>query len=559
MRWLAVVAIAACSSPTRTDTPRPKRQKPDATTEPAAKPTGKRGAACEARDDVTGTCTPGLVCAPSPGGYCTSSCGPTGSACEGGVCVDTTRDGNVCLATCTRDAECRAAEGYVCDRSWNACVHPAAIPIAPRPPACPQIAAPPRGAFGPSERLSSSASPGLYDVAPATAITPTGDLVALYVGGARIGERNRLAVARITADGARSFDVPFVDDDRDNHAAPWLAVDATGAVHAVWAASDRDGAKNAMIGHAVSRDAGKTWSKPVPVHDAVADCAGGAAGCVVAPMIAIGKGGAIHVAYVETSTRSLRLVTSRDGGTTWTRAVTAHPGENGDLAVDAAGTVHVAAIAGDPTKNVLGGIDKQITYASSTDGGKTFGAPSLVSAEGEPIPYFFARPTLALDRGIVHVLYPTGTPDGAWDVVLASSSDRGKAWTRVKVNDDARCASHMAPQVVVDPSTGAVHVAWLENRGTAGRLAYAVCDRGGGRCGANQSISDRPFASYGFVRHGGTWVGDSFGFALDPRRRLLHAVWAQPVGEGLYPVSRIFHAQAKLAAATRERRGRGSP
>ena len=127
-----------------------------------------------------------------------------------------------------------------------------------------------------------------------------------------------------------------------------------------------------------------------------------------------------------------------------------------------------------------------------------------------------------------------------------TSKDGGATWTQVKLNDDESCASHMIPDLVVDPKTGKVHVFWIENRTGKGDAVYAVCDAGGAACGANERISDEPFASYSLSRHSNRWLGEYNSFVLDDKRRVLHAVWAQTVDEGDGPTGRIFHASAKL-------------
>jgi len=551
----AAVAASACSSP-----PAPvsgAKVRPDPRPRPpvdavAVVPPGVRGQACTPDDtDLAGTCSPGLLCMPAPGGYCLSFCGGIGGACEAGaVCTESPRGGTLCLAGCRSDADCRGEEGYVCDPQWSACALPGML--APRPPTCAGAALPGRGAFSRSERLSSSAGPGLYDYEPSIAALPDGGLVALYAGGRRMGEHNQLAVARIGADGTRTFDQPFATD-RENHFDPWLAVDHAGTVHAVWMGFDGGHApeRNMTIGYAMSTDGGATWSTPTAALDIDADCPDAAPGCVDKPMIAIGPapggaGEAVYVTYFSAVTEAMRLIASHDGGKTWSRSVTAHPGAYGDLEVDSAGTVHVVAVEGGPGGELTSATNK-VTYAASTDGGKTFSPPVAVSAEGEAIPFFFSNPTLAIQGSAkrIHIAYPTGTPDGAWDVMLATSTDHGKTWSRIKINDDPHCGSHMVPQAVVDPRSGKVHVTWLDGRG-GGRLAYAVCAADGKTCGKNETVSDQPFAAYGYVRHGSTWLGEYYGLVLDPKRRLLHAVWTQPVTENGDAISRIFHAQTKL-------------
>ena len=118
-----------------------------------------------------------------------------------------------------------------------------------------------------------------------------------------------------------------------------------------------------------------------------------------------------------------------------------------------------------------------------------------------PVPFLSSNAQIVVDepRKTVYVVYPAGTADGRWNIMLAVSRDGGATWRRVQVNDDAPCANHMIPSAALDPRTGRVHVIWLENRTGRGGVAYASCDPGGARCKANEAVSDEPFASYGFV------------------------------------------------------------
>lgn len=130
--------------------------------------------------------------------------------------------------------------------------------------------------------------------------------------------------------------------------------------------------------------------------------------------------------------------------------------------------------------------------------------------------------------------------------MLATSRDGGKSFTRIQVNDDVSCANHMIPAAALDPRTGTLHVIWAENRGGSGRIAYAACAPGGEKCSANESVSEGAFASYSFARHHTDWIGEYPALKIDVERRLLHAVWAQPVDEDGEAISRLFHARAKL-------------
>jgi hypothetical protein len=164
------------------------------------------------------------------------------------------------------------------------------------------------------------------------------------------------------------------------------------------------------------------------------------------------------------------------------------------------------------------------------------------------VPFFFSNPSVVADeaRGLLYVAYPSGGADAKWDVFLATSRDQGHTWSRVKVNDDASCASHMVTNAALDPATGDVHVIWLENRSGPGGVAYARCAQGGAACDPNEAVNDKPFATYGMKRHDPEWLGEYNTLFIDPARRELHAVWAQTVDSGEGARARIFHAVAPL-------------
>lgn len=119
---------AACSSASRSPQLPPSPPPPDAAIYAIDAPPdasivlGARGERCP--------CAEGLSCTALTGaGYCAV---PSCTACGDGACVDTTRFGELCAASCTKDSECRAAEGYVCDPVWHACLVPNAAVIIPK-------------------------------------------------------------------------------------------------------------------------------------------------------------------------------------------------------------------------------------------------------------------------------------------------------------------------------------------------------------------------------------------------------------------------------------------
>ena len=477
---------------------------------------GLRGDGC---DDH---CASGLACAPLPGGYCASACGVTGTSCDG-TCVETGR-GELCLKSCTSDSACRADEGYVCDPVWHACSIPNLAAIAPAN--CPVTGPVTDKSFATSLPWS-TAETGPYQVEPSAVIGSDGNAVAIYASLGAIGAGNVLAVSNTAA--------PPIG--LEHNVDPQLAHDRAGKLYAVWHAFDDD---HDEILLASSSDRGATWHAPIEVQEP-GDCT--TVPCVDRPLIAIGPDPGqrtrdlIYVMYGAGG--GLRVRASHDGGVTFGRAVTALGGDYGNAAIGTDGRLHLVALS-DSTGG-YGSAQHHIAYTVSADGGASFTKPLVVSGRDELIPGFFANPSIAVDdrRRLVHFAYARGGRAGSWDLVVATTN--GKTWTRARIGDD--CALYMVPNLAVDSMTGVLHVAWYDSTG-GGRFAHASCL--GGKCTQLGAINTVPFAALSTGRYGSRWVGDYESLVIDDKRRVLHAVWAQPVAEGDAIVSRIFHAQAKL-------------
>ncbi len=547
---LSLLSLAlACSSPATS----PARDRPGGAPAPGGQgeTVAATGDACRPdRSNLRSTCAAGAFCAPFPGGYCTHPCGATGTPCEAGsTCVPTVRGGEMCARSCTSDADCRADQGYACDPGRKACGLPFMAP--PRFPSCPSVA-PPDGDFSAAAALSTAAMPGVYQLEPGAALTPSGDLVVVFTSGGRIFERSHLGVARVPAGGEPVIDRPLATSKR-NHFNTWVAAGRDGAVHAVWLGHDGGGVNlDAEIGYARSSDGGATWTAPVAIH-APQDCPPGTRFCLDKPMIAVGPvpgapaREAVRAFYSADAAGGLRMRSSLDGGATWTAPVTAVEGTYADVTIDGGGRVHVAVSLSDPSgAGAWGSTENQIAYAVSRDG-ESFARPVPVSAPGESIPFFFVNPTIAVNdtRGWIHIAYAAGTPDGRWDIRLASSRDRGRSWRRRAVNDDPTCANHSVPNLALDPASGALHVTWYENRGGAGHLAYTTCKPGGGCAPSVRGSSD--MAAYELVRHSSKWLGGYQALLVDPKRRVLHSVWTHTVQEGEHAIARLRHATRRLS------------
>ena len=453
---------------------------------PDAAPPRTLGARC-------GTCGTGEHCLPFPGGSCAAACGN----CSG-TCVELTRHGEQCLASCRADSECRVDEGYLCDRAWQACMPANAAAIVARDCGSPTgIARDP--SFVPPVELGEGS-------APSAILGADGSLIAMYgiAGGlevARIDGANRIARSPVSSPGAH----------------PTLARSGTKLL-AAWSA------ERAVL-LATSADEGKTWSQPINVAEPGEDA--------TRPSVVAGRG----VVYVAYASQGLRGRASRDGGATFEAPVTALFGAHGELAVAADGTLHAIAIDGSPL-GAFGSGNQRVDYAWSRDG-RTFVRKRL-SIAGEALPFYFANPQVALDdrRKWTYVAYTRGHREGRWDIALAATRDLGKTWVRARIGDDPACAIHAVPNLAVDPVTGALHVTWYDSRGM--RYAHASCGAGLAGCRQHGRINDKPLATFSLLP--GKSIAEHDALVVDGARRTLHAVWMQPTAAGI----RVFHARAKL-------------
>lgn len=451
------------------------------------------------RCDATRACDDGRACLGWSGGYCAAACADRTCAAEGTSCVATPAVGAVCAKSCASDRDCRYDEGYVCDAEWHACLLPNTAAVVPK--VC--VPKKPVGndpAFGEPEDFG----PGTDPVA---ALGNRG-LVSGWKGG-RNDPELYLGV------GERAL--------RDSGGAGVLAVYVRGEERDVEA--ERNG-----IG---------IGSK---LQDA--DCKGDDT-CPERPLIASNKLGVFVAFSGEAIGTRVRMGHASDFGP----AVTALAGTRGDLATSSDGRVHVVGMRGG-LGGAYGAAQHVIEYAVSKDGAKTFTKAVTVSARDEVIPAYFAGPVLAVDdkREMIYVAYIRGGRDGVWDLVIASSKDKGVTWTRTVVSDG--CALRMEPAIAVDPATGILHVALYDTTASPARFAHLACS--GGTCGDRGAISRAPFASLDTGRKDARWVGERQALLVDDTNRQLHAVWAQPVAGADGAVTmHVFHAVAKLAPATR--------
>ncbi len=301
----------------------------------------------------------------------------------------------------------------------------------------------------------------------------------------------------VSCDGACSFDPPVrvgsPGEARTNGEQPprvVLSHRASGPprVTIVWGAKGRQGTK---LVSAQSEDGGRSYqdSRTLADTDAPGNAAGTTpsrthpAGCSPSvwtierspeTMPAAHHGGAdASPDGVAMAQKSRLYIQSLDG------AVVPHALTQGvcyccktALAVDARGVLHAA------WRHVYPGNLRDIAYARSTDGGKTFTSPMRISEDG----WMFEGcpddgPAMAVDAGgRVHVVWPTlvaGDGDAA-TIALFYASSGGEAFTPRLLLPTDGIAHH--PQIAVDGHGGIV-AAWDEIAAGARRVVLARASR----------------------------------------------------------------------------------
>jgi hypothetical protein len=451
--------IVACGVPAAAPPTPPVPVVHDAAVVATAPPTTALGAGC------TGECPEGLTCLALTGGYCAAACG---ERCDG-ACVETPALGDVCMAACTSDRDCRTPDGYTCDPVWHACTLPNLAAIVPRQ--CPTVGPAIDASFEFAEVVARGRDP-----------VASGSDVA-FEAGASVATRDRVLA--------------------ESAGAPAIA----GKLVAWRTKTD---VRVMPIG----------GTTPTVVSDDCGDC-------TARPMLA-SNGAVVYVLFGGDDV-GLRARRSRDNGASFEPAFAVARGFFGGAAVDRAGNLHVVTIRGG-ARGAYGSAMQAIEYAVNG------GAPIVVSGRDDKLPTYFAAPAIAVDdaRHTVWIAYVRGGRDADWELVIATTRDGGKTWTRARIGDG--CAVHAVPAIAVDPKSGALHAVFYDSDAMPGRFAHAVCSTS---CNVLGAIPAPRFAAFGLGRGGTRSLGEHAALVFD--RGKLNAYWTQPLPDGVY----VMHASGR--------------
>ena len=230
---------------------------------------------------------------------------------------------------------------------------------------------------------------------------------------------------------------------------PTLAVAPDGTVYVGWTARDEAAPHATTLYLSASHDGGRSFGTPAKVNDDAKHCVHGM------HSLAVGEGGRVYVAWLDErniaapkpaeggpshmhseSNREVFFASSEDGGRTFTPnmkvAGEACPCCKTSLAVGDDGRVYAA------WRQVLPGNLRHIAVASSDDGGHAFSTPAVVSddrweLQGCPV----SGPSLAAAGGALRVLWYTAGEAGRPGLYWSESRDGGRTFSPRRALADA--------------------------------------------------------------------------------------------------------------------------
>ena len=236
--------------------------------------------------------------------------------------------------------------------------------------------------------------------------------------------------------------------------------------------------------------------------------------------------GNLYVAFVRAASRGMVMCVSRkEAGTdAFEQEVWVSPDSLGivqyaSIDIDERGGVHVTYFG------TVDGSRSALWHVRSTDGGRTFGAPAMVSnlifpglsdddklgsIRGITERRLYPCPQMCVDRSRPGSVYMTwtasgiteGKEDGA-DIYFARSTDYGATWySPTLVNDDPRgvIVDQFYPSIAVNDD-GVIAVTWYDRRedaewNTSARYYFAVSRNGGESFSASTPIATMPMDMY---------------------------------------------------------------
>ncbi len=313
---------------------------------------------------------------------------------------------------------------------------------------------------------------------------------------------------------------------------PVLAFDADGRAYFSWLNAFVDQSFNHLYSElcwVYSDDGGWTWTQPASTVFAEASMLLGHpdARLVDKQWMAVDRSssphrGTLYAAFVRFASRGMIIcVTRKEAGKdafeneVWVSPDSLGTVQYASIDVDEQGGVHVTYFG------TTDGSRSALWHVRSTDGGKTFGTPSMVSnlifpglsdddksggIRGITERRLYPCPQMCVDRSRPGSVYMAWTASGVtegkedgMDIYFARSTDYGATWSRpMLVNDDPRgvLVDQFYPSIAVNDD-GVIAVTWYDRRedvewNNDARYYFAVSRNGGESFSANRPIATMP-------------------------------------------------------------------
>jgi hypothetical protein len=464
----------------------------------------------------------------------------------------------LCFKSCATSADCRSSEGYHCSMRSHTC-QPNGMgnnngggvtPGTADGGACVTPVVNPgqglAGPFGANVRVS----PGQLEAETWLAVDPTGqDIVVAYNDLASNGPLGAAASTNGgTTWGPNQAVPPDMTVDKQLLASdPVVGIDSLGHFWVSWVGYDpggMGGAQNMHVFVARSSDNGATYDF---VSEASPPGEWTAGGFIDKPWLDIAPDDSMFVTWSRATANlvDIRIARSTDHGMTWSTLTASDSATRPQLdrnlaqsAIDANGRVVTTWV--EITQQQFGATDNFV-YSQVFNNDFTKAGSNVRVTKGADSPAF-EDPSIAVDGANVYVGFISGTPNGDWDVRVATSLDgAGTFGPSIKVNDDRTCATHFHHQIAVDPK-GNVHAIWYDNRFLTGNVFYAMSPPADMMnplaFGQNVFVNDAPL-TFTTRRDMSNWLGDYLGLIATPTG--IYAAWSD---NRLNNQSHIFFAKA---------------
>lgn len=324
--------------------------------------------------------------------------------------------------------------------------------------------------FSPSVRVDDTGSATSYQGSPAIAVAPGGSVYIAW-SDSRNGNDDIFFARKIPYTAGFSINVQVNDSSDSAQTNPAIAFSPDSIIHVAWV-DYRNGYSDIYCSR--STDFGTTFEKNLKITDY-------AFGYASAPSIAAGSDSSVHIVWSDTRTSFAHIYYSKsvDSGKSFGNSVRVDDTQDTSaqqfapsVTVDSAGKIHVAFY---DYRNS----DSDIYYTKSTDGGKTFLQNVRVDDTAGTQANQFV-PSIAVDgAGKIHVIFYDNRNSNNYSVYHGRSDNSGTGFVaNVLVTDTDPVSFQTDPAIAIDAS-GAIHIAWTDDRDGIAHVYYTVSNDGG--------------------------------------------------------------------------------